>query len=65
MILLPVLAWLIWRRPGYKRDLLDRPPPGWVLTGEAFIDPISAEAVRVWVDPVSGDRAYVRAISGG
>ncbi len=57
----PFVAWLLWRSPGYKRVLLDRPPGrGWVRTDEAFIDPSSGQAAHVWMNPASGERAYVR-----
>ena len=61
VILGPAIAWLLWRSPGYKRVLLNEPPGrGWVLTEEAFIDPPSREVADVWIDPVTGERAYVR-----
>ena len=57
----PAVAWLIWRSPGYKRVLLDRPPGAeWVLTEEAFIDPLSRQVAQVWLDPATGERVYVR-----
>jgi hypothetical protein len=57
----PFVVWLIWRSPGYKRVLLDRPPGAeWVRTEEAFIDPSSRQVAQVWINPASGERAYVR-----
>jgi hypothetical protein len=57
----PILAWLLFRSCGYKRIPLDAPPgPGWVATGESFVDPTSGEALEVWLRPQSGERAYVR-----
>ena len=59
--LAPALAWLIFRNHGYKRRLLDRSPgAAWRRTDEAFVDPTSGETVRVWSEPDSGERAYVR-----
>jgi hypothetical protein len=35
------------------------PGPGWVATNERFRDPTSRRLLRVWVDPVTGERHYV------
>jgi hypothetical protein len=59
-----ILIWLVFRRGGYKREPLGRPPgPGWTFTGERFADPGSGEMVEVWYSADSGERAYVRARS--
>jgi hypothetical protein len=57
-----VLAWLLFRSGGYKRRPLDAPPGrDWTFTGERFIDPQSGELIEVWLEPRTGERAYVRA----
>ncbi len=33
--------------------------PAWTPTDEVFIDPVSNQVMRVWIDPDSGDRHYV------
>jgi hypothetical protein len=61
IIVLPWVIWLLFRRGGYKRKPLDAPPgPDWQPTGERFIDPTSGETLEVWLQPRSGERAYVR-----
>jgi Domain of unknown function (DUF1707) len=35
------------------------PGPGWTPTAERFRDPRSGRIMRVWIDPVSGERHYV------
>ena len=60
-----VLIWLLFRRGGYKRDLLDAPPgKDWTFTAERFVDPSSGVMVEVWMNARSGERAYVRARAG-
>jgi hypothetical protein len=60
-----VLAWLLFRSGGYKRRPLDAPPGrDWMFTGERFVDPQSGELIEVWLEPRTGERAYVRARSG-
>lgn len=62
-ILGPPLTWLLFRRPGYKRRPLDRPPgPGWERTAERSIDPATEEVIEVYYHPRTGERAYVRAL---
>ena len=61
VLVLPWVIWLLFRRGGYKRRPLDAPPgPDWQPTGERFIDPTSDETLEVWLQPRSGERAYVR-----
>ena len=61
-----VLVWLLFRSGGYKRRPLDAPPArDWTFTGERFVDPQSGELIEVWLAPRTGERAYVRAGSGG
>ena len=58
----PVLAWLLFRSPGYKRVPLDHPPPGpdWQPTAERFLDPTTDTPIQTWYNAVTGERAYVR-----
>ncbi len=44
----------------YKRLLPARPGPGWQRTTECFIDDQSGAPVTVYVEPATGERAYVR-----
>ncbi len=46
--------------PRYRAELSE-PPPGYVFTGERFVDPTSNRTVDVWQHPASGQRAYVLA----
>ncbi len=32
--------------------------PGWIDTGERFIDPVTKQRVAVFTDPATGERAY-------
>jgi hypothetical protein len=45
-----------WR---YKRLTADRPGPGWVVSGERFVDPETGRHVTVYVLPATGERRYV------
>ncbi|MFD1676105.1 hypothetical protein [Alicyclobacillus fodiniaquatilis] len=38
----------------------DSPPPGFVLTDEVNIDPTTGIRQRVWYNPATGERVYVR-----
>jgi len=38
----------------------DRPPQGWIDTGERVVDETIGETVAVYTDPRSGERIYVR-----
>ena len=46
--------------PRYREEL-ERPPEGFVFTGERFVDPGSRRTVDVWQHPSSGQRVYVLA----
>ena len=50
---------ILFERGRYKPAAPDRPGPGWVATGERFIDPESGEEVTVYYQPTSGERRYV------
>jgi len=54
-----LLIGTVWERLYYKPLEKNRPGPGWVATDERFIDDDSGRAVRVWVEPASGERRYV------
>ena len=43
----------------YKPVERGRPGPGWVATEERFLDDATGKPIRVWVEPKSGERAYV------
>ncbi|WAH36082.1 hypothetical protein [Alicyclobacillus dauci] len=46
-----------------RRSRLNRsitPPPGFVRTDEVSIDPTTGIAQRVWYDPATGERLYIR-----
>ena len=59
----PVLAWLLFRSGGYKRQPDARPDgPGWERTEERFVDPTSGEMLVVRYCARTGERAYVRAV---
>jgi hypothetical protein len=45
-----------WR---YKRLSAERPGPGWVATGERFVDVETGRPVSVYCDPRTGERRYV------
>ncbi len=49
-----------FERIRYKPLLKKTPGAGWQRTTERFIDEETAETVTVYVDPVTGERAYVR-----
>jgi len=55
-VLLIALCIEQWR---YK-PLSSRPPgPGWLATGERFVDPQSGRLVTVFYEPATGERRYV------
>lgn len=35
------------------------PADGWQRTDEQFVDPTTGRRMRVWIDPVDGERHYV------
>lgn len=67
---LPLVMWLtivglalvggiLAERGRYKPPVAERPGPGWVTTGERFIDPQTNQEVTVYYQPASGARRYV------
>ena len=55
------LLCLLFERTIYKAELTAPPSPEWVDTGEITVD--ARGAVRVWYNPRTGERAYVRQTS--
>ncbi|MGH7043319.1 MAG: hypothetical protein ACREFY_14510 [Acetobacteraceae bacterium] len=55
-----LLGTVFERRP-YCAVAAEPPGAGWEPTGERFRDPVSGAPVEVWSQPVTGQRAYVRA----
>ena len=53
-------AGVIFEQHRYKSVVRDRPPQGWVDTGERVVDETIGETVAVYSDPRSGERIYVR-----
>lgn len=47
------------RRRQRMRDK-DSPPPGFVLTDEVNIDPTTGIRQRIWYNPATGERVYIR-----
>ena len=57
---LVLTAGVIFEQHRYKPVVRDRPPQGWVDTGERVVDETIGETVAVYTDPRSGERIYVR-----
>jgi len=55
-----LLAGTVFERVIYKPNLATRPGAGWQRTPERFIDDQTGEPVTVYVEPATGERAYVR-----
>jgi hypothetical protein len=55
-----ILAAVLFERRRYKAPLDEPPGEGWEVTAETFIDPGSGEALRVYFQPSTGKRVYVR-----
>jgi hypothetical protein len=66
----PALVFVFWgavivlgtvcERVIYKRIELGSPGPGWQRTTERFLDDQTGQPVTVYVEPKTGERAYVR-----
>ena len=54
-----LLIGTVWERLYYKPLEKNRPGPGWVATDERFVDDATGKPVRIWLEPKSGERAYV------
>ena len=44
----------------YKPLAAARPGPGWLRTTERFVDDETGQTVTVYIEPGTGERAYVR-----
>jgi hypothetical protein len=50
----------VFERVTYKKTLSVSPGPGWRRTTERFIDDRSGRPVTVYIQPATGERAYVQ-----
>lgn len=50
----------VFERVRYKPIERSRPGPGWQRTTERFVDEETGQTVTVFIDPASGERAYVQ-----
>jgi hypothetical protein len=50
---------IVFERVVYKKIVAHSPGPGWVRTPERFVDETSGKPVTVFVEPATGERAYV------
>ncbi len=50
---------MVFERVRYKRIVAARPGPGWQRTTERFIDDATGQYVTVYIEPGTGERAYV------
>ena len=50
----------VFERVIYKRVLAVRPGPGWERTTERFIDDRTGKPVTVYIEPKTGERAYIQ-----
>jgi hypothetical protein len=55
-----LLIGTVFERVIYKPNLPARPGPGYQRTTERFVDDQTADTVTVYVEPATGERAYVR-----
>jgi hypothetical protein len=55
-----LLLGTVWERLTYKPLERSSPGPGWVATEERFVDEDTGRMVRVWMEPRSGERKYVK-----
>ena len=51
---------ILCERVVYKQTLAARPGAGWQRTTERFVDETSGKPVTVYVEPATGERAYVQ-----
>ena len=54
-----IVAGTVFERVIYKRILAARPGPGWERTTERFIDDQTGKPVTVYIEPKTGERAYI------
>ncbi len=55
-----LLVGTVFERIIYKQTLPAAPGPGWERTPERFIDDRTGQPITVYVEPATGERAYVR-----
>ncbi len=55
-----LVAGIVFERVIYKRTLDRSPGPAWQRTTERFVDDTTGRPVTVYVEPASGERAYVQ-----
>ncbi len=55
-----LVAAVLVERFRYKPLAPSRPGPGWQRTAERFVDDETGQNVTVYIEPGTGERAYVR-----
>ncbi len=50
----------VFERVIYKRVLASRPGAGWERTTERFIDDRTGKPITVYIEPKTGERAYIQ-----
>lgn len=55
-----LLVGTVFERVIYKPIDPARPGPGWERTQERFVDDATGKAVTVYIEPKTGERAYVQ-----
>ena len=55
VVVVAVVGWINLRRHGES----ELPAADWRRTDEVFRDPTTGRQMRVWIDPVDGERHYV------
>ena len=55
-----LIAAIVFERVRYKRLEGRSPGPGWQRTTERFVDEETGAVVTVYVEPETGERAYVK-----
>jgi hypothetical protein len=50
----------VFERVVYKKTLSLSPGPGWTRTTERFVDDQTGRTVTVYIQPATGERAYVQ-----
>lgn len=54
-----LLLLILCERVIYKPTVARRPGPGWERTTERFVDDATGQPVTVYIEPKTGERAYV------
>jgi uncharacterized membrane protein HdeD (DUF308 family) len=55
-----LIAAIVFERVRYKRLESKSPGPGWERTTERFVDDETGAMVTVYIQPETGERAYVK-----